>query len=87
MELLTLQPWPCSPCCIWLFALASHYTPPASASTVASAVDHPETQREGVAVLGTEEDRDGGGKKTGMKNRESFWAEKKLSQYKERGKR
>lgn len=27
------------------------------------------------------------GEKTGMKNRESFWEEKKLSQCKERGKR
>lgn len=78
MELLTLQPWPCSPCCIWLFALASHYTPPASASTVASAVDHPETQREGVAVLGTEEDRDGGGKKNRNEISGEFLGRKKI---------
>lgn len=62
-ELLTLRPWPCSPCCIWQSAPASRYTQPASASEVASAAGRPETQREGVAVLGTEEG-DGGRKKT-----------------------
>ena len=47
LDLLTLQPLPCIPCCIWRSALASHYTPPASASTVASAADHPEDQKDG----------------------------------------
>lgn len=51
-DLLTLQPWPCSPCCIWQSALASHYTLRASVSTVASACDHPEAQSRGVGVRG-----------------------------------
>lgn len=78
-ELLTLRPWPCSPCCIWQSAPASRHTQPASASEAASAAGRPETQWGGVAVLGTGERGDGGRKKnTSMTSENSFWGKRTL---------
>lgn len=49
-RVLTLPLWRCSPCCIERSALASHCTPPTSASAGASVVGHP-GQREKSTLI------------------------------------
>lgn len=51
-RVLTLQLWRCSPCCIERSALASHCTPPTSASAGAFVVGHP-GQREKSTLIRT----------------------------------
>lgn len=72
---LTLQPWPCSPCYIWLSAPASRCTRPTSASAEAPADGRPDgrkgTDRDGATAKGhvKKEEKDERGSRINEKRR------------------